>query len=395
MEIISKIEELPEKVLLQNKNDEIVIGVLKENNFGEKRVALTPDDVKYIAEGNNKVLVETGAGLMANFSDYAYSEAGALILSQKEVYEKANIFVKISPLTLEEIELLKPETIVISAINLNTISPERIKKLQEKKITALAYEYFIDDRGFNPFTHIIGQIIGSTSIMIAADLLTNTNGGRGIMLGSLTGIPPTEIVILGTDISAEYAVRVALSLGANVRVFDYSISNLIKFQNLFGRNLYTSTLNYSNLMDAISRANVLINTLERKGSRDFIITQDMVLAMKDLSVIIDLKVDAGSVIETSSITTIDNPVYVKYGVIHYCVPNIASRVAQTSSVAISNLLTNILLKILQQGSLIPLLQYEHDIRNATYLFKGILTNKDVANALKMNYTDLNLIINLF
>lgn len=389
------LETLPQALKLQTKDARIVIGVPKETINQEKRVALTPDDVASICSENFNVLIEHNAGVNANFSDYQYSEAGALLVTQKELFEKSSIIVKIAPLTYEEIDLIKPESIVFSSLNLNTQSLDRITSLQEKKITGLAYEYFIDEKGFNPFTHVIGQIVGSSAVMIAAELLSNNNGGRGIMLGGLTGLPPAEIVVLGTDISAEYAVRVAFSLGANVRVFDYSISNLIHFQNLFGRNLYTSTLNYANLTDAVTRANVIINTIEHKQGKKFIITQDLVLAMKDLSVIVDLKIDSGSVIETSSITTLENPIYVKHGVIHYCVPNIASRVAQTSSLAISNLLTSILLKILQQGSIIPLIQYERDLRNATYLFKGLLTNSVVANNLNLQYTDLNLIIHIF
>jgi len=390
------IKTMPQKQKLSKKENILSVGVPKETSIDEKRVPLSPDDVLAIKNAGFDVLIEKGAGIKSNFSDLKYSEAGAKIVSSKQkIYNDAFIIVKISPLTLEEIELIAPEKIVFSALNLSTQSEERLQKLQEKKITAIAYELFTDEHDFNPFLHVIGQINGSSAIMIASELLSNSTGGKGVMLGGLTGMPPAEIVILGTNISAEYATRIALELGATVKVFDNSMSNFIKFHNAFGQHLFTSTITYSHIKEAVSSADAIINTLDKKPGKNFLITEEMLFSMKEGSVIVDLRVDAGSIVETSEITTFENPTYIKHGVIHYCVPNIASRVAQTSSTAISNLLSNILIKILEQGSIIPLLQFEYELRSATYLFKGISTNRLVSNTLNLNYTDINLIIHVF
>lgn len=391
-----KIEPKAQKVKLQKKRRPLSIGIPKETSVDEKRVPLTPDDIIAIKNAGFDVLIEKGAGLKSNFTDLEYSEAGAKIVNKRQkIYSDAFIIVKISPLTLEEIELISPEKIVFSALNLSTQSSIRLRKLQEKKITAIAYELYNDEYDFNPFLHVIGQINGSSAIMIASELLSNSTGGKGVMLGGLTGMPPTEIVVLGTSISAEYAIRIALGLGATVKVFDNSMANFIKFHNTFGQHLFTSTITYSHIKKAVSTADVIINTLDKKPGKSFLITEEMLFSMKEGSVIIDLKIDSGSIVETSEITTFDNPTFIKHGVIHYCVPNLASRVAQTSSTAISNLLSNILLKILEQGSIIPLLQFDYELRNAAYLFKGISTNRLVSNTLNLNYTDINLIIHVF
>ncbi len=390
------LETMPQKIKVPHADKKLAIGILKENSVDEKRVPLTPDDVYAVINEGFEVYMEKGAGLRANFTDIQYSEAGAKIIDDKvRILKDSFIIVKIAPLTLEEIEILPPNKIVFSALNLSTQSTERILKLQEKKVTAIAYELYEDQKGFNPFTHIIGQIIGSSAVMIASELLSNSGGGRGIMLGGLTGMPPTEIVVLGTDISAEYAVRISMGLGSTVKVFDDKMFNFIRFHNIFGQSLFTSTITYSHLKKAVLNADVIINTLERRIGKSHIISEEMVKTMKEGSVIIDLKVDSGSVVETSEITTFDNPTFIKHGVIHYCVPNLASRVAQTSSTAISNLLSTLLIKIMHQGSIIPFLQYDYELRNATYLFKGILTNRRVADYFKISFTDINLIIHVF
>lgn len=378
------------------QNKKLFIGLPAENNSEEKRVVLTPEDVKTITNLGFQIIVEQGIGVEANFSDLAYSESGAKIVdNKKDVFSHADIIVKISPLSNEEIDLIQPNKILISALHLSTQTPQKIEKLRKKKITAISFEFFNDENGFNPFLHVIGEIIGSSSVMIAAELMSNTFGGKGLMLGGLTGLEPTEIVVLGTDISSQYAVRIALGLGANVKVFDSSIKNLIRFHNLFGQYLYTSSLTSVALQKSLKTADVIINTLERKPKQDFIITKKILKKMKSGAVIVDLKIDTGSIIESSKITSFKNPTFTKSDIIHYCVPNIASRVARTSSVAISNILTPYLVDILNYGGIMPFIQENKSCRNGTYLLKGILTNRTIAEKFKMDFTDINLIIHVF
>ena len=378
------------------KNEKLSIGLPCENHNEEKRVILTPENVKIITQLGFNVIAEEGIGKEANFSDLEYSENGAeIIKNKKKIFSDASIILKISPLTNKEIDLLKPNKIVFSALHLSTQSADKIIKLRQKKITALSYEFFEDENNFNPFLHSIGEIIGSTSIMIASELMSNIAGGKGVMLGGITGLAPAEIIILGTDISSQYAVRIAMALGANVKVFDSSTENLIKFRNLFGQHLYTSTIMSSALTTSLKTADVIINTIKREPKQKYIISTEMLLKMKSDAIIIDLKVDSGSIIESSKITTFEKPTFTKSNIIHYCVPNIASRVARTSSEAISNILTPYLTKILKYGGIVPFIQENRSCRNGVYLLKGILTNNTIAEKFDLDYTDINLIIHVF
>ncbi|MBN2891692.1 MAG: alanine dehydrogenase [Bacteroidales bacterium] len=378
------------------KNQKLTIGIPAENKSEEKRVVLTPDDVKAISKLGYQIYIEQGAGVEANFSDLAYSENGAKIIEDKKIiFKDCDIIVKIAPLSDEEVSFLSPNKVVFSALQMSTQTQEKIKKLKDKKITALSYELFNDENGFNPFLHIIGEIIGSSSVMIAAELMSNTFGGKGLMLGGLTGLAPTEIIVLGSDISSQYAVRIALGLGANVKVFDSSIKRLIKFHDFFGQHLYTSTITSSDLKNSLKTADVVINTLEKEHGQGFVISKEMLLEMKQGAVIVDLKVDSGSVIESSKITTFEKPTFIESEITHYCVPNIASRVARTSSVAISNIISPLLAKILNYGGIIPFIQENISYRNGVYLLKGIVTNKIIAENFDLDYTDINLIIHVF
>ena len=392
----STFEVQPEQQPVFQGATKLNIGVLKEKSKDEKRVALTPQDVELIASSGYNVFVEKGAGIGANYSDLDYSEVGAKIIEKdEEVLKKSDIICKITPLDNREINLCSSNSTIISAINMSSITRKTLINMQKKNLTALAYEFFSDTSGFNPFLHSIGEIIGTSAIMIASEMLTSTNGGRGIMFGGITGLPPTNIIILGTDIAAEYALRIAMSLGANVKVFDNSLHNLIRFRNIFGQNLYTSPLNYANLRKEFESADVVINSIVRKKNMDFIITDSLVRSMKKGAIIIDLKVDQRSIVETSRVTSFDSPTYVYSDVTHYCVPNLASRVANSSSIVISNLLSNFVLEILHQGSIIPFLQYQSSIKNATYMFKGVVTNRIVAETFDLKFTDLNFIVHVF
>jgi len=392
----NELQTLPKEILMQQKNKKTKIGIPAEIIVDEKRIALIPDDVATLVEMDVEVYVESNAGEGANYSDLEYSEAGAVITTDKNlIFTQCDIIIKIAPLSDSEIDLLGTNKILISALHLSTLKADNIKKLQEKRTTALAYELFNDSNNFNPFLHIIGEIIGSSSVMIAAELMSNVYGGNGLMLGGLTGLPPAEVIILGTEISAKYAIRIATGLGANIKVFDYSIEKLIDFHNTFGQHLYTSILNYKTLSKSLSTADVVINTLERQPHQEYVLPLELLTYMKTGSVIIDLKVDSGSVIESSHITTFENPTFVKSGVIHYCVPNMASRVSRTSSVGISNLLLPFLLNILNSGSIIHTIQNSISCRNSTYLLKGVLTEKTIANTFKFDFTDINLIIHIF
>jgi len=396
--MINKKEEIPitnPKLKEVSSSSRILtIGILKERNKDEKRVALTPYAVQTIIGTGHIVLTEKGAGLGANYSDEDYRIAGARISDRKSLIKQSDIIVKIGPLTYEEIQEIPKNKIIFSALHPNTQTKENIELLLKKYVIAIAYEYYQDHRGLNPFTYLMNEIIGSTSIMIAAELLTNTTGGKGIMLGGLTGITPSSVMVIGTDIAAEYAIRIALGLGASVKVFDDDINGLLRMEQLFGQHLFTSSLNRKALTKVLQSADVIINSKIKRHEQSYIITEDMVKLMRSGSVIIDMKIDSGSVIETSVPTTFEKPIFTKYGVIHYCVPNIPSRVSRTASMAISDVLAPILLDICKEGGIIPLIKRSESLRSGTYIFQGILMNLQLAKRFDMDAKDWNIILPL-
>ncbi len=386
----------PKEALVTNSKRNFTISVLKENMTDEKRVALTPVGVQTLVQEGATVYVVSGSGNGANYSDEDYRKAGAKIVDFQQAIKAGQVLVKVSPFTNDQIQQLPTNKILFSALHPNTQIRENFELLMQKNITGIAYEFYEDENGLNPFVHLMNEITGSTSVMLAAELLSNIRGGKGIMLGGLTGITPSEIIVLGTDTAAQYAVRIALGLGSAVKVFDDDLHGLLRLKQLFGQQLFTSTFNRQVLWKSFQSADVVINSKARNIDEEpFIIEQDLVKVMKNGSVIIDLKIDVGSIVETSKPTTFDSPIYEKFGVIHYCVPNIPSRVSRTASIAISNVLTPILKELCQVGDILPLLKKYVALRNATYTYLGMLTNVHIANRFKLNARDLNLLLALF
>ena len=389
------IETQPQLIKKEKKNKGLKIGIPKENSKQEKRVPLTPLSVTELTNIGHKIIIESDAGIEANFTDNDYIKAGAKITRNREEVYKNQYVVKVSPFLSDDINLLHNNQTIISALHINAQSKNNIKQLINKKITGIAFEYFKDKNNFNPFVHLMSEISGSTSVMIAAELLSNVSGGKGVMLGGLTGIAPTEIIIIGTGTSTEYATRIALGLGSTVKIFDDSISQLIDIQKTFGKYIFTSTLNKKVFAKALLSADVVINTKEKEKDTNFLITDEMVNLMRPDSIIIDLKIDYGSVIETSKLTNIENPTFRKHDVIHYCVPNIASRVARTASIAISNVLTSIFKKTANCNGIIPFIKEDTGIRNGTYVLQGILTNSSLGNEFDLDSKDINLLMAAF
>lgn len=379
-----------------NKGEKkISIGIPKEHVNQEKRVPLTPLAVSLLANEGHKILIEAGAGNGANFTDDAYKHAGAIISKDPKEIFNCSVILKIAPMTEEEIDMLGTDRTVISALHSSTQTRENIQKLSRKGTNAIAYENIKDQNGFYPIVNLMNEIAGNSSIMIASELLSNANGGKGILLGSLAGISPTEIVIFGTGTATNSAIRIANQLGATVKIFDNNISKLFEIQEVFGKNVFTSTVTKKVLQKAIESADVVINTKKKQFGTDYFLTSEMVETMKENSVIIDLQVESGSVIETSRPTTFENPHYTDLGVIHYCVPNIASRVAKTASIAISNILSPIVSKIIDYRGIFPVIKEDFGVRNGTYLLRGILTNENLGRELDLDAKDINLLIAAF
>lgn len=384
-------QEAPAKV--KKGSRALFIGVPKEVSLQESRVALKPESVEVLTSNGHEVWVEAGAGLSARFSDNEYSEAGAKVVSSnKEVY-KANIILKVEPPTLQEIELLNEGATLISAFQSGRQSAEYIHALNKRKITAVGYEFIEDKVGGLPLVRAMSEIAGSTVMLIAAELLSNTNEGQGVILGGITGVPPTQVVILGAGTVGEYAARAAIGLGVDIQVFDNHIYKLRRIKHALGQQIHTSTIDNATLTKAVANADVVIGAIRaEKGRNKCIITEEMVSHMKPGSVIIDVSVDQGGCIETSEMTSHTEPTFRKYDVIHYCVPNIASRVARTASIAISNIFTPILLHIAEAGGVDEMIFNHTWFMRGVYTFRGSVCNIHLARKFNLGYKDLNLLM---
>jgi alanine dehydrogenase len=385
----------PQESMLEvkNKKNKLYIGIPREVSFQENRIALTPLSVALLINNGHEVILESNAGKAANFLDKDYSEQGArIVYDTKSVYE-ADIIIKIAPPTAAEIDMMKPHQTLMSTLQLSTLKPEYIQTLQQKKITALCFEDLLDEGGTLTVVRAMSEIVGATSILIAAEYLSNVFEGKGLMLGGITGVPPTEIVILGAGTVGEYAARTAISLGAQVKVFDPSIYKLRRLQNNIGTRVFTSVVQPIVLEKAITTCDVAIGAMRAETGRSpCIVSESTVSRMKPNSVIIDVSIDQGGCFETSEVTNHTNPVFRKYDVIHYCVPNIASRVARTATYALTNIFAPILLDIGEHGGLKNVIWQNTGVRNAVYIYQGHLTNKHIGDRFNMPCKDLDLLI---
>ena len=379
---------------VSDKSKSLTIGIPKEIILSEHRVALVPHSIRTLVGYGHKVIIETGAGLKSNFTDHHYSEAGAQISFSKEEVFKSQVLVKIAPPTSEEIDLMHADQILISPLQLPVLKDDYLEKLKSKRITALAMEYLQSEDGNYPIVRIMSEIAGNCAILTAAEYLNNTrDGGRGVLLGGISGVPPAKIVILGAGVVAESAIKVAFGLGASIRVFDNDITKLMRLQNAVGRHLHTSSINPVYLAYQLTSADVVIGAIHSKSGRTpIIVTEEMVSKMKDGAVIIDVSIDHGGCIETSQLTTHENPSFIKHGVIHYCVPNIASRVSRTASLAVSNIITLLLLKMGGGLQFDNSLYENQGIRNGCYAYKGSITNEYLSKRFGMKYTSLELLM---
>ena len=377
--------------ILKNKS-ELFIGIPKETAFQEKRVCLTPDAVSALTSNGHRILMESGAGKGANFSDKDYSEAGAEITKDTAKVYACPMILKVEPPTLDQIKLINPQTILISALQLKTQSKKYFETLAAKRITALAFEFIRDEDGAYPAVRSLSEIAGTASVLIASELLSNVNEGNGLMFGNISGVPPVEVVILGAGTVGEFAARSAIGLGANVKVFDNSITKLRCIQTNLGRTVFTSTLQPKNLSKALKRCDVAIGAVRGKNRAPVLVHETMVENMKKGAVIIDVSIDMGGCFETSEVTSHKQPTFIKHGVTHYCVPNIPARYSRSASISISNIFTPYLLKIADDGGLENSLRFDKGLKNGLYIYHGILTSKSVGEWFDLKHSDINLLI---
>jgi len=389
---------MPQEEMLELKKHKksVTIGVPKEISFQENRVALVPEAVGLLCQNGHEVLIETDAGKCAYFPDGEYSENGAQIVTNPEEVYKADIVLKVAPPSINEIDMMKNRQTIISAIHFTVQDQAYFKRLMSKKITALSFEFIKDKTGSFPVVRAMSEIAGNTSILIAAEYLSSIVYGRGGMLGGFSGITPSEVVILGAGTVGEFAARAAMGLGAMVKIFDNSLYKLRRLQNNLNTRIFTSVIQPKVLMKALKTADVVIGALHaNEGRAPIVVTEQMVIEMKKGSVILDVSIDQGGCIETSHVTNHTDPVFEKFGVTHYCVPNIPSKVPHTASIALSNFFAPILLDLGEEGGTENKLKNDFGVRHGVYLYNGTLTNKFIGEYFGMPYQDIELLMAAF
>lgn len=382
-----------ERLAVSFEKKSITIGIPKERYYSERRIVIVPSAAAMLVESGNRVLIERGAGVDANFPDVLYSEAGAEIVDNKEEVFKCDVVVKIVPPSLAELSMMRDKTILISALNISGQRREFFKKLISKKITALSYEHIRDKDDSHPVLHSISEIVGNAAVLIGAEYLSDSKWGRGKMLGGFTGINPSEVVIVGAGTVGENAARAALGFGALVKIFDNSLGKLSRIQSNLGGRVYTSIIQPDVLSKALLTADVVIGAMYPvRGRNNLVITEEMVRNMKKGSVLVDVSIDRGGCSETSRETGHDDPVYSLFGVTHYCVPNISSRTPHTSSYALSNFMGPLLTELGEAGGLIRLLMTRKGVRDGVYSFKGHIVMEDIADFFNLHFYSLDLLL---
>jgi alanine dehydrogenase len=386
-------ETLEETLDIPPKAERMLIGIPRETAFQENRIALTPDAVGVLVSNGHEVMIEHDAGAGSHFKDKDYSEAGARIVHDKATVYQCPILVKSAPVTEDDLSLLQFNQLIISPIHLSVMKSSILTKMMEKKITAISFENLKDDSGSYPIVRSMSEIAGSAVMLIAGQYLSSANHGKGVLLGGISGIAPTKVIILGAGIVGEYATRAALAMGASVKIFDNNIYRLKRMQNNIGQRLWTSVMEPRLLAKQLKTCEVAVGALSSASGRTpLVVSDEMVSNMRPGAVIIDVSVDRGGCFETSEITSHEKPVFTKYGVIHYCVPNIPSGFARTASQAISNVLMPLLLQAGEKGGFEKLVWRRAHLRNGLYLFNGALTNYHLSQRFQLKYTDLNLLM---
>ncbi|HCH43989.1 alanine dehydrogenase [Algoriphagus ornithinivorans] len=371
----------------------LTIGIPKEQSDEEKRIVLTPEAVGLLTNNGLNVIVESGAGLASKFSDQDFSDAGAkVVYSSKEAFQ-SEVVLKVDAPSLTEIESMNQGACLISALQIGKQNKEFIEALNAKKITSVAFEYLEDKVGGMPVVRAMSEIAGSTVMLIASEYLSSVNDGKGLIMGGVTGVPPTQVVIIGAGTVAEYAARTALGLGANIKIFDNHIYKLRRLKQLLGQQVYTSTIDNLTLTQALAEADVVIGALRaEKGRNKVVVSEEMVANMMHGSIIIDVGIDQGGCIETAQMTTHSDPVYLKHDIIHYCVPNIASRVSRTASYSLSNIFTPIVLQMADLGGAEEMIFNYRWFLRGVYTYRGSLTNAYLARKFDLTHKELQLLL---
>lgn len=384
-----------EKLEVPRKQQKISIGIPANTDKNEHCLPFTPQAVEMLVRAGHEVRVESGAGTKARYTDLVYSESGALVSDQKALIFQSDYIIKVAPFSDSDIALLKGNQVLFSMLQLDTHCEANIRSMMQKKVTAIAFEYMKDESGKLPVMESLSEISGIVATTIASELLAGSSDGKGVLFGGVTGISPASLIILGAGTAAEYAARAALGLGVEIKVFDNSVARLREFERRLNQRIFTSQFYPRVLEKAIASADVVIGAQAFNSVPQYVVPEEMVKKMKKGSIIIDLNASQGGCFETSRCTTLSNPVFEKYGIIHYCVPNISANVSRTTTIALSNIFASILLELGEAGGIGNYAKSQKGFREGIYIYNGILTNKDVGHKFNLPAKDIDLLLAAF
>ncbi|MDR2928682.1 MAG: alanine dehydrogenase [Cytophagaceae bacterium] len=389
---------IPEEEMLEQQKEKQshTIGIPKESDKSECRIPLTPQGVKLLIENGHRVMIESGAGNGSNYFDCHYAESGALITESKEQVFGSDIVLKIVPPNRDETALLKPGQLLLSYLYLQKQDAASIRALMNRKVDAIAYEFVKDGKGSYSVLRSMCEIEGYAAISVASEYLSKATGGKGVLLGGITGVPPAEVMIIGASTAGSFAARAALGYGCHVKVFDNSYRNLRRLEHSIGQRLFTSVLHPQAIRKTLKSADAVISSLRYFDNQsECFITKEQIAEMKPGSVIVDLSVGSGTCFELPPEADAKVPYITNHGVILFSASNISSRFARTATIALSNIFTRFLLQLAESGSIHRLLKQNTDAGNGVYIYKGILTNNQVGQHLNIPYKDLRLLMAAF
>ncbi|HHY37880.1 MAG TPA: alanine dehydrogenase [Clostridia bacterium] len=369
------------------------VGVPKEIKKDENRVAITPAGVDAFAKRGHRVFIEKDAGLGSGISDEEYVKAGAEILtSAREVYSRSDMIIKVKEPLREEYPYFREDLVIFTYLHLAP-EPDLTRAMIDSKVIGIAYETVQLEDGSLPLLHPMSEVAGRMSIQIGAHFLEKRYGGRGILLGGVPGVPPGNVVIIGGGTVGVNAARIALGMGASVAVLDVNPSRLRYIDEVFEGRVVTLMSSPYNIAQAVKRADLLIGAVLIPGAKaPKLVTEEMVKDMKPGSVIVDVAIDQGGSIETiDRITTHSDPVYVKYGVVHYAVANIPGAVPRTSTFALTNVTLPYALKIADMG-VKAAIKCDAALARGVNVYRGAVTYRAVAEAHGLEYTPLEEVI---
>ena len=371
------------------KSAQLQIGLPKEHAMNEHRLLLTPESVQILVASGHEIVVEAGAGTLAGFPDASYANAGATIaLGTEEVFQCA-IVAKVAPPTVAEIEMMRGGQTLISALQLRTRNRAYFKSLADKKITALALEEVRNSEDQSALRMAMSEIAGQMAARVGASLLADGAHGsrKGKLMGPIPGVSPARVVVLGAGVAGLSAVRAAHGMGSQVVLMDSNINRLRAAQEL-NPALITEVIQELVVAKRLKKADLVIGALHPvNGRTPVVVSEDAIAAMEPNSVIIDISIDSGGCFETSELTSHENPTYEKHGVIHYCIPNMASAVGHTATIALSNFVAPMLSTLSELGGVEDCLHYDLNMRAGLYLYKGLLTKRHLGEHFDLPFSN--------